>query len=295
MRARRSSPFVFGGAALLITLAGAPHAQEQGAIAPPPPLMDRITPQESAEDGMLSTRPVKKAAPAPAAGGISALPWQSAAPSAPAPMAAPGAPAAKPNSYMPFGHGSAPMGAEIPAGPHTATSAPVADVDAVEASEPAPPEPPEEGANPVKEDASAPTEINAPIFDNVADAGGPRKMLVRVLNKVTAQSTLFRAKPGDVVPFGNLRVHTLMCRVSSPDSQADSAALLDVREVVSGKDAEKPLFRGWMYQSSPSITALEHPVYDVTMEGCEIAALAPKTEEKQEKSDAKKPDAKKKK
>ncbi len=271
-----------------VVAAGSAFAQEStGTIAPPPPLMERIVPEQGQDDGMLSTRPVaKKEAPAP-------LPWQQekTAP-APAPIAAPTPP--KPNNYMPFGRASAPIGEEIPAGPHTAAAAPVSDIDAVEASEPAPPEPPEEGADPVTEDASAPTELTAPIFGGVEDAGAPRKMLIRVLNKVTAQSTLFRAKPGDTIIFGKLKVNTLMCRVSSPESQADSAALLDIREAVQGKDKVKQLFRGWMYESSPSLTALEHPIYDVTMVGCEIAALAPKTEEKQEKSDTKKPGAKKK-
>ncbi len=270
--------------------AGTVEAQETSVvIAPPPPLvsapaMARITPEQHDGDAdILTTHAVKKKeVPTESA----PLPWQSAAPAA----SAPAAPA--PNKFMPasvpFGHASEPLGAEIPAGPHTATSAPVSDIDAVESSEPAPPEPPAPGADPVTEDASAPTELTSPIFDGVEDNGAPRKILLRVLNKVTAQSMLFKAKPKDTVSFGKLKINTLMCRVSSPNSQADSAALLDIREEQPGKEGVKQLFRGWMYQSSPSITALEHPIYDVTMEGCEIAVLAPKIEEKEDKSVTKK-------
>ncbi len=276
-----------------LLLAAASSAQEQGVIAPLPPIaeqpsLQRITPENHDNDSeMLSTRHARKAAAAPA---HEPLPWQAAAPTVPS--------SSPPNKFMPasvpFGRASESLGAEIPAGPHSAVSVPVGDVDAVEVSEPAPPEPPEPGTDPVTEDATAITEFSGPVFEGVEDDGGARKMLLRVLNKVTAQSMLFRARPKDVVSFGKLKIQALMCRVSAPTSQADSAALLDIREELPGKEGIKQLFRGWMYQSSPSLTALEHPIYDVTMVGCEIAALAPKTEEKQEKTDAKKPEAKKK-
>jgi hypothetical protein len=32
--------------------------------------------------------------------------------------------------------------------------------------------------------------------------------------------------------------------------------------------AQKALFSGWMFASSPAISGLEHPVYDVTLLSC---------------------------
>ena len=279
-------------------LAFAAQAQE-GGNAPLPPIagesMQRITPADHDDADLLSTKPAKRPTLAPAVQEpLTPLPWQ--APKAPA--AAP-----KPNMFqpakVPFKRASESYpgaGKEIPSGPHTAVAVPVGDVDAVEVSEPAPPTPPAAGADPVKEDETMPTELTSPIFEGAEDNGGPRKIIIRILNKVTAQAMLFKSRPNDVVKFGKLTVNTVMCRNSAKNSQSDSAALLDIREELPGKEGGvKQLFRGWMYASSPSITALEHPIYDVTMVACEIAADLPKPEEKSDKRQEKSAAYKKKK
>ncbi|MGB2533926.1 MAG: DUF2155 domain-containing protein [Candidatus Puniceispirillum sp.] len=32
--------------------------------------------------------------------------------------------------------------------------------------------------------------------------------------------------------------------------------------------APKPVFAGWMFSSSPAVSAMEHPVYDITLLKC---------------------------
>lgn len=77
-------------------------------------------------------------------------------------------------------------------------------------------------------------------------------------------------KPGAVERVGKLEIEATNCFVSMPSSQSDSVALLTISEQPPGKEKKEPklLFHGWMYASSPSLTALEHPVYDVTMIDC---------------------------
>ena len=132
-------------------------------------------------------------------------------------------------------------------------------------SEPAPPTPVAPEADPAKEDPALPTEFSSPIFDAATDNGAPRKIILRVLNKVTAQAAQIEAKPGETIKFGQLEITAMMCRISAPNSQRDDAGLLDIMERLPENGSLKPLFRGWMYASSPSVTALEHPVYDVAM------------------------------
>lgn len=193
---------------------------------------------------------------------------------------APGTPAAagaaKLPAKIPFGRAMAEP--SLPLGPHTAIAMPVANVDAVEVSAPVAATPAPLEADPVTEDEAAPTEFSSPIFDASDDVSLPRKALLRVMNKVTAQSALFKVKPGDTVLFGKLKISVQQCRISNPKSQKDSAALLDIHEHTLTTSLPKTLFRGWMYASSPSITGLEHPIYDVTMVGCEVAAPPPVAE-----------------
>jgi hypothetical protein len=53
-----------------------------------------------------------------------------------------------------------------------------------------------------------------------------------------------------------------------------SAVFLEVREVPPAADATAPpreVFTGWMFASSPALSALEHPVYDIWVVGCDEA------------------------
>ncbi len=259
-------------AAALISISAG--AQESGHIAPLPMLVEeqaptRITPPDSekAAADILSTKPV--------------------------PAAVPFGTASKPaaNSYLPdkvpFGRAT-PTGPVVPSAPHDVVATPVEGVDAVEVSEPAPPTPVAPEADPAATDPATPTELTSPIFDGAEDSGAPRKIVIRVLNKVTAQATVFKSAPKEMVKFGRLEITTAMCRNSSPNSQPDHAGLLDISEKLPDKAERKRLFRGWMYASSPSIAALEHPIYDVTMVDCEIVQAAPKPEKKPEPAPAKK-------
>lgn len=238
-----------------------------GGIAPLPPMQvtesdpnNRIAPEAATEQRrqMLSTQPAT-------------------APTAPKnPFTARGAP-------VPFGRGEAPA-RPIPSGPHTTTAVPVANVDAIEASDAAPPTPVAPEADPANEDPTQPTEANSPIFDADARGPAPRKILLRALNKVTAQSVRFEVKPGETVSFGQIDITAVTCRTSTPTSQRDDAGLMDVVERVPGTPpTTKPVFRGWMYASSPSVSALEHPIYDVTMVMCDVSAAMAQAPEKDAK------------
>ena len=265
--------------------------------APPPAAPTQAAPAILGGDDPAITPASPPPAPvAPTTTTVSTSPFKAATPAAvPAtPSAAASANPAeliKPGSYqptkIPFGRSSSapvPGAPEVPSGPHTAVAVPVSGVDAVEVSEPAPPAPVAPGADPVNEDAAKPTELTSPIFDGAQDSGAPRKIVFRALNKVTGQSTLFTTKPNDTVKFGKIEITAIMCRTSIPTSQTDYAGLLDIREQQPDtKLGLKPLFRGWMYASSPSITGLEHPIYDVTMVSCDIAGTEPKPPEKEEK------------
>jgi hypothetical protein len=98
-----------------------------------------------------------------------------------------------------------------------------------------------------------------------------KKAIVRVLNKVTARSQDVEVPIGiATTPKGssNLEIIARACHKSNPDEYPDSASLIEIYEV-KGKSNPVKVFDGWMFQSSPSLSSMEHPVYDVVIVGCE--------------------------
>ncbi len=93
-------------------------------------------------------------------------------------------------------------------------------------------------------------------------------VVLQGLDKVTARVSTVRVAVGSSVRFGPLDVIARHCDKRSPEETPESAAFLDISEVRQGQAAQS-LFRGWMFASSPAISALEHPVYDIWVIDCE--------------------------
>lgn len=105
----------------------------------------------------------------------------------------------------------------------------------------------------------------------------------RGLNKITTRSQEIEASMGAVTRFGNLEVIPRGCWVAPPNKRPEQAGLM---EVWYWKQGENPtlVFFGWMFASSPALSSLEHPVYDITMIECITEEIEEDiTEDKQEK------------
>jgi len=87
------------------------------------------------------------------------------------------------------------------------------------------------------------------------------------LDKVTARVTTIEAPVGEVVHFGTLEIIARTCEKRPPEEPPESASFLDIWEVRPGEPAVS-VFRGWMFASSPALSAMEHPVYDVWVLDC---------------------------
>jgi hypothetical protein len=94
------------------------------------------------------------------------------------------------------------------------------------------------------------------------------KALMQGLDKVSGRIVSFEAPVGTSVHFGTLEMIVRTCRKRPPEEPPESAAFVDIWEIKSGEPATG-LFRGWMFASSPALSALEHPVYDVWVVGCD--------------------------
>jgi hypothetical protein len=91
------------------------------------------------------------------------------------------------------------------------------------------------------------------------------------LDKVTARISALHAPLDQPTRFGTLEVVARACRETPPTEPPESAAFLQIRELPAASDTEGTpvdLFSGWMFASSPAVSALEHPVYDNWVTDC---------------------------
>lgn len=93
------------------------------------------------------------------------------------------------------------------------------------------------------------------------------KVKLRSLDKITARTLTFEAEIGSTVKFGPLFIRVQSCRKAPPIEQPESAAFVQVWEVTPDEKAEW-VFSGWMFASSPGLSSMDHPIYDVWVLDC---------------------------
>lgn len=95
--------------------------------------------------------------------------------------------------------------------------------------------------------------------------------VLRALDKVTARVSTIEAPIGHPVTFGTLRIVARTCDKRPPEEPPESAAFLQIEE---SRPNEVPMlvFRGWMFASSPAVSAMDHPVYDIWVLDCVSSA-----------------------
>jgi hypothetical protein len=99
------------------------------------------------------------------------------------------------------------------------------------------------------------------------------------LDKVTATIKTLTVPLNETREFGALKVTPRVCYSRPPTEQPKTTSFVEVQEVqLDGQ--EKKIFSGWMFAESPGLNAVEHPVFDVWLTGCEepknpVAATAP--------------------
>ena len=86
-----------------------------------------------------------------------------------------------------------------------------------------------------------------------------------LLDKIRAQPTPASVKVGEKTNFGSITVAVRSCVVRPPDQPADAAAYVDVTD---SRGTGKNIFHGWMLAKTPSVSQMEHPVYDLRLAGC---------------------------
>ena len=98
------------------------------------------------------------------------------------------------------------------------------------------------------------------------------------LDKATARTMTFEAKVGSTLKFGPLYMKVQSCQKSSPIDEPESAAFLQIWEVDTNKESSW-VFSGWMFASSPGLSPMDHPIYDVWVIDCLGDVILPSEDE----------------
>ena len=92
--------------------------------------------------------------------------------------------------------------------------------------------------------------------------------VLRALDMMTGRLEDLNMKNGETVEFGRLTITLRECRYPIDNPSGDAFAYLTIRD----KRDSEPKFKGWMIASSPALSAMDHPRYDVWVLRCNIPA-----------------------
>lgn len=93
---------------------------------------------------------------------------------------------------------------------------------------------------------------------------------LRILDKLTGAVVDVTLADGQTTTLGRVTVQVNECRYPADKQTAEAEAHLTVID----SSAKDPVFNGWMVASSPALSALDHPRYDVWVLRCDVGELA---------------------
>ncbi len=85
-----------------------------------------------------------------------------------------------------------------------------------------------------------------------------------ILNKITAEVEKFSLQLKESYLYAELRIYVIDCYNSKPYEKKETAAYLNIYN----HNTNNKIFNGWMIKSLPSVSSLEHPIYDIWVDEC---------------------------
>ena len=115
--------------------------------------------------------------------------------------------------------------------------------------------------------------VFAVVFPVRAEDLSLEQVVLRGLDKVTGRTSTMTVNVGEKAQFGALDVYVRVCYAHPPEETPENAAYLDIVE--NKQDGQLKLLSGWMFSSSPALSAMEHPVFDVWVIRCQGEQITP--------------------
>ena len=88
------------------------------------------------------------------------------------------------------------------------------------------------------------------------------KLLNKTTNKVSTKDILVSTK----ISWETLNIEVLYCGSTPPTEIPEDYVLIDVYDTINNENTN--IYKGWMISSSPDVTPLENPSYDLWLVDC---------------------------
>ena len=92
--------------------------------------------------------------------------------------------------------------------------------------------------------------------------------VLQALDKVTGRVQRLEAPLGASVHYGEMTILARTCQKAPPEDNPEAAAFLEIWQKRPSEQQGHWLFQGWMFASSPALSAMDNPVYDVWLLDC---------------------------
>ncbi len=100
--------------------------------------------------------------------------------------------------------------------------------------------------------------------DRDSNDGNPNMAEISILNKITTNVDTFKLPLKENFLYQELKIYPIGCYLSGPYEKTEVGIYLNIHH----RDSKKKIFSGWMLKSLPSISSMEHPIYDIWVEDC---------------------------
>ena len=92
------------------------------------------------------------------------------------------------------------------------------------------------------------------------------RLVIQGLDKITARIETFEVDVSQTYKFGVLDIFVERCIFSKPIFKPESLAYIKIKD--NSDRLSEVEFKGWMFDSSPALSALENSVYDISILAC---------------------------
>ena len=106
-------------------------------------------------------------------------------------------------------------------------------------------------------------------------------VILQGLDKVSARVFTAEISVDQKVHFGSLEIYVRSANRSPPEDQPESICFVEIFDNKPGQQRQQ-VFSGWMFASNPSLSALEHPVYDIWVKEAMVSEEVLKARQKAE-------------
>jgi len=114
-----------------------------------------------------------------------------------------------------------------------------------------------------KEDSNV-NENKIPSLDTQDEIDKEMLVTLKILNKITANVEQIEIKLRENYEYDYLEIYAIDCYLSDKYEKTEKAVYLNIYN----REINEKIFNGWMLKTLPSISSLEHPIYDIWIEDC---------------------------